>query len=337
MKYSIRILLFSLFFGLMFNSGRAQIRIQNYKYNEINNWQAQVQLNHQQMQLLQAGVGSMDEFTMEVKVLMNVEATRFNAVFSVQQVAETALDVNTLLNERINAFKEQLKSLGIKDKDFVVDLISQVPIYGIETEKKLFSKNQNEVPLGFELHKIITITYNSYNLLNDIVFEASKNEIYDLVKVDYFAASPENYFDTMRHAGLAYLDAIFKKYKKAGFELDSFDKMMAENSGTIYPISRYRQYTGVSRLSYDKLLKKSGNEIVMNPIVAPTLYYDFLPFTDFDIVINSAVNKPNIQYTFDIKVKYVRNKKPEVRIEKKVEKQFYMITPDGSVKLLDLR
>jgi uncharacterized protein YggE len=315
----------------------SQIRIENYKMNEIDNWNSQIRLNNRDLQQFQAGVLNTNELTMDVKVVLNVEATSYAAIFSVRQVAETALEVNTLLNERVNAFKLRLVDMGVSKKQIVVEIISQVPIYGIEREKKLFSKSLAEVPIGFELHKNIIIIYKEYDLLNDIVFEASKNEIYDLIKVDYFADNPQSYFDTMRHAATSYLSVIQNKYQGAGFDLDSFTKVMAENTGTVYPISRYHKYQGLSRLSYKQLLKKAGSTVTMEPIVSPTLYYNHLPFSTFDIVINSRISKPSIQYTFNLQVRYSRIPKSIVKIEKTVEKQFFFITEQGDVKFIDMK
>ena len=279
-----------------------------------------------------------NDFTMDVQVLINIEATSYGAVFSIRQVAETAEEVNVLLNQRVDSFREQLKSLGIQRNEVIVDLISQVPIYGQETMKKIFSKSLQEVPLGFELQKTILVRYDEYDLLNDIVYIASKNEIYDLIKVDYFAANPHLYFDTMRHAANVYLNAIYDQYKANGFELDSFNKMMMENTGTIYPISRYRKYQSVSRLSYDKLLKKAGDGVTMTSAVAsPVLYYDPLPFTDFDLVINTEINRPCIQYTLNLKAHYIRKQPAPVRVEKTVERQYFMLTPEGEIKYVPLK
>lgn len=336
----MRITLIMLFALALCGQATGQIRIDNYKMNERNLWNSQIQLNQQDMQRLRADVMRTDDFTMDVEILFNVEATSYAAVFSVRQVAETALEVNTMMNERIEAFKAGLKTLGSAKNDIVVEIISQVPIYGIEKEKKLFSKSLNEVPIGFELHKNITITFRDYDFLNDIVFEASKNEIYDLIKVDYFAKNPQLYYDTMRHAATSYLNAIYKKYKEAGFNLDSFNKMMGENTGTVYPISRYRDYQGLSRLSYDKLLKKAGSTVIMDPIVAPSVYYNHLPFSEFDIVLNPSISKPTIQYTFRLQARYIKIQKAppvQVKVEKTIEKQFFFITDSGEVKFIDLK
>lgn len=319
---------------LAITSAFAQIRVNNYRMEEMNNWNSSVSLNRQQLDMFRAGITNNNETVMDFKVLMNVEATSYMATFNVRQVAENAVLVNTLLNDRIKEFKTALKELGIKENDVVVEIISQTPIYGLQSFKKLFSKSQNEVPIGFELHKNISVTFTKYDLLNDIVFEASKSEIYDMIKVDYFAKNPFDYYDTMRHAAMNYLKAVESQYKKAGFRIDTFERVLAEKTGTVYPITRYTRYNPISKLSYDKLLKDANTSMTTSFISAPSLYYNPLPFNDFDVVIHSDISRPTIQYTISLQAKFIRKQDPKVVT--KTEKQFFMITDDGQVKLIDV-
>ena len=123
-----------------------------------------------------------DVMEFEVSSMMNVEAESFLAIFNITQPGETAAEADKLLNERLNALKEDLKVLGITNNDFYVDVVSLVPLYEFEVEKKLFSKNYNEVPSGFELQKNIHISYVQSELLDNILTAAARQEIYELVK-----------------------------------------------------------------------------------------------------------------------------------------------------------
>ena len=67
-------------------------------------------------------------------------------------------------------------------------MISFVPVYQYETEKKVFNrKTYNEVPAGFELKKNIHIKFSDPEQLNEFISILSNYEIYDLVRVDYFS------------------------------------------------------------------------------------------------------------------------------------------------------
>ncbi|MBO6517844.1 MAG: SIMPL domain-containing protein [Bacteroidia bacterium] len=318
-------------------TSQAQIEVQNYRMQEQINWNNSIRIDQRQMNQIKAGISNNNETVMDISILMNVEATSYSAMFNVRQVAETATEVNELLNGRLEQFKKSLEALGVKKNEMVVELISQVPIYGLKTNRKLFSKSMQEIPIGFELHKNITVTYSDYDLLNNIVYEASKAEIYDLIKVDYFAANPFAYYDTMRHAASQYLKAVEYKFKEAGFRIDTFDRILAEKTSVVYPISRYTTYRGLSKLSYGKLLAKAGGTEMPTLKAAPSMYYNPLPFNNFDVVIRPRISKPSIQYTLNLKAKFVNVPKPVKQPDPpKVEKQFFFITPEGEVKLLDV-
>ena len=335
MKHASFLLLISLFVSQAFG----QISVDNYRHIEFNNWSSnQAQIKHQLNQL-KAQWATGNDVTMDINLLMNVEATSYAAIFNVRQIAKTSLEVNTLLNGRIETFKNSLKVAGITDNNVIVEIISQVPIYGLKTSKKLFSKSQNEMPIGFELHKNITVIFEQYDVLNDIVFEASKSEIYDLVKVDYFAENPFQYYDTMRQILTSHLEKLEKRYDEVGVDLDSFDRKLSEKTAAVYPIARYTPYSGLTRMSYDKLLDK--NQELMAPvktIVSPSMYYDYLPFNNFDIILHPKVVKPSIQYTMNMKIKFTQKPKVQVKTVTKteVEKKFVMITENGEVKLIDV-
>lgn len=324
---------------VLWSPSSAQINVDNYRAIEYKNWSSnQVQIK-QQLNQLKAQWAAGNNVSMDINLLMNIEATSYAAIFNVRQIAKTSLEVNTLLNNRIVAFKKALLERGIVNRNVTVEVISQVPIYGLRTFKKLFSKSQNEVPIGFELHKNITIVFNTYDALNDIVFEASKSEIYDLVKVDYFAENPYQYYDTMRQILTSYVDKLEKRYDEVGLDLDSFDRMLSEKTAAVYPIARYTPYSGLTRMSYDELLEKNHElSAPVRTIVSPSMYYDYLPFDNFDIILHPKVVKPSIQYTMNMKIRFTQKQKVQVKTVTKteVEKKFFMITDDGQVKLIDV-
>jgi hypothetical protein len=73
-----------------------------------------------------------------------------------------------------------------------------------------------------------------------------------------------------------------------------------------------------------------------------TMYYNKIPYTNYDIVINPEIIEPSVQYTYNLQVKFsiVKPvKKPEPVVETKIEKQtkYVMITNDGNFKELELK
>lgn len=95
------------------------------------------------------------------------------------------------MENRIN--NSILRIKAYQEAETYVDMISFVPVYQYNAEKKTSSKKTyNEVPAGFELKKNIHIKFQDPSQLNDFIAILSKNEIYDLIRVDYFAANLEN-------------------------------------------------------------------------------------------------------------------------------------------------
>ena len=91
------------------------------------------------------------EMVVSAKGLANIKADAFVAIFSVVQVGKSAEEATSLMNQRLSPVLSALKA---KNMEAFVDMISFVPMYEYETEKKVFSKRTyNEVPMGFELSK----------------------------------------------------------------------------------------------------------------------------------------------------------------------------------------
>ena len=270
-------------------------------------------------------ITSNDVMEFEVSAIMNVEAESYLAIFNITQPGETAAEADKLLNERLDKLKEDLKVLGVTETDFYVDVVSLVPLYEFEVEKKLFSKNYNEVPKGFELQKNIHISYVQSDLLDDILTAAARQEIYELVKVDYIVKSPEEAYKQMRQKAIANMNEKVADFEKLEVKLDTVFRQISEGKGVAYPISRYQSYQSAQSTS----LQKTGRGEVTKIRKPEAYYYNALPYDLFDIVINPEYLEPVVQYTYKLKVRYVIKPDPV-----KVKKEFIWLTPDGEMRTL---
>ena len=119
-----------------------------------------------------------DELLVGVKGLANVKADGYVAVFSLTQVGKTTAEVTQLIDQRIEQVTSSLKNRT--DVTVYVDLVSFVPKYEYEMEKKAFSKKTyNEIPTGFELKKNLHIQYKDPDLLNELMPILANAEMYD--------------------------------------------------------------------------------------------------------------------------------------------------------------
>lgn len=268
---------------------------------------------------------------MEVKInaLHNKKAASYVAVFSIVQLGKTTEEANTLLNNRLGAFINGVKALGVPAQDVYVDMVNFLPKYEIDATKKLFSKKTyTEVPKGFELQKNVHIRYTDPSILDRVVTAAAAQEIYDLVKVDYFDADPTATYEELRRKSFAYLAQIRDDFRAAGIPLDSAYQIAGENAWVAFPGNRYESYQAYSTQSFDQIDKSSAVSVADKPV---SRFYNAVPSNDYDIIINPEVLEPVIQYSYNLVVRFTFP--PKVQPTKKL---YYMVAPNGDLKLLQI-
>jgi uncharacterized protein YggE len=266
-----------------------------------------------------------------INALSNQKAGSYTAIFNVVQVGKTAEETNALLNQRLEALQNDLKGLGIPAADLYVDMVNFLPRYEWDVSKKIFSKKTyTEIPVGFELQKNVHVRYQQPALLEKIVTAAARQEIYDIVKVDYFIKDPQAVYTELRAAAFRYLTEIKGQYRQLGLRLDSAYAITAENAWVAYPINRYETYQAFTTQSLD-LDGKTGKSADK-----PTSrFYNAVPANDYDIVLNPEILEPAVQFSYNLVVRFtLPERKPAVKVESK--KEFVLVTPTGEVKTLKI-
>jgi uncharacterized protein YggE len=267
-----------------------------------------------------------------INALSNQRATAYTAIFNLVQVGKTAEETNQLINERLQAFQDDLHSLGIAAEDIYIDMVNFLPKYEYDVSKKIFSKKTyTEIPKGFEIQKNIHIRYQQPNLLEQIVTAAAKQEIFDIVKVDYFIDNPELVYMELRQAAFQYLTTVKGLYQQNGLAVDSAYMITAENAWVAYPINRYESYQAFST---QKLDPSERNDANINPADKPvSRFYNAVPANDYDIVINPNILEPSIQFSYNLLVKLTLPERQKTVVTK-TQKEFILVTPEGEVKKL---
>jgi len=247
--------------------------------------------------------------TLNVKVMMNVHADTYVAIFGVSQAAETVDSCHQMIKRRVSGFLKNIKQLGVKDADIYIDFISQVPVFEFEEEKKLFSKTYNEVPKGFELKKNVHISYKEEKIVDDLLVLAAQNEIYDIVKVDYVINDMETVYDTLRKVSIDLMNKKVKDFKRLGINFTPMYQTVNEQISGTYPIERYASYAAFNPASISNVKKGSGRKVAYRWAKKPkTLYYNKLPYNNYDVVINPTVVEPVVQFSYTLNMKYVLKK-----------------------------
>lgn len=288
------------------------------------NYQNQVKFPEQNISI---SIPSTTDIYINVKGLANVKADTYVAIFSLSQVGKTTEEVNELIDNRISQALNEIKNKP--NVETFIDMISFVPVYEFEIEKKIFSKkNYNEIPKGFELKKNIHIKYKDPDQLNDFIKILSNQEIYDLVRVDYFSSNLENIKKELMTKAKAILQEKQKNYEAIlGIPFINMEKGISDGYRVMLPVEMYKSYESFNSSSLN--LKKSANINLANK--STTLYYQPIIDKEFDFVINPTILEPVIQVMYEVKLLIKREKK----ISEK-EKEYLLITPNGELKTLNL-
>ncbi|MFC7444889.1 hypothetical protein C7H62_1466 [Mesoflavibacter sp. HG96] len=274
--------------------------------------------------------------TIDVRALQNVKASSYTAIFNVSQIGETAEITKNLIQNKIDAIKKALLNIGISEKSIVIDVISFVPVYEVEVTKKLFSKSYTEVPKGFELQQNIHIQFTEANQFEKILSACANNEVYNLVKVDYFIDNIAEVYSNLQSKLLALIKDKKDYYNALGFNLNNYNAMMADQKYCYFPKDFYQSYQAFNSISFEAINQSKGITSVKKQT---SYYYQPLPYHNYDIVINSAILEPVIQVGMEIKINFSPKPKentPEPITKTETKHKYYVISPNGNVDIKEL-
>lgn len=301
------------------------------------NYQQQTYTNanfNAQYRAIPRAASIVNDHTLEISInaLLNQKADSYTAIFNIVQLGKTTEETNNLLNTRLDALLAGVKALGIPDEDVYVDMVNFLPKYEYDVSKKIFSKKTyTEIPKGYELQKNIHIRYTDPLLLDRIVTAAARQDIYDIVKVDYFVKDPQARYTQLREAAFQYLNQIKKQYQVIGTQLDSAYTISAENAWVAYPLNRYESYKAYAAQRLDD----NDNVKVYSADKTTSRFYNAVPANDYDIVINPEILEPAVQFSYNLMVRFTMPERVPAQ-KTVVKKEFLLVTPNGEVKTLKI-
>ncbi len=274
---------------------------------------------------------SRNNIIISVKGQNNVKADEYVAIFSLTQTGKTHQEVDKLMNNRLQAIESSVKEIeGVSE--FFVDMVSFVPQYEYDVEKKLFSRTTyNEIPKGFELKKNIHIRYSKHKLLDKIVSVCAKQEVYDLVVVDYILKNLEAEKQKLRGKAKSLLK------KKLAFQrellqddLVKYKKEVVEGFKIFHPVDRYNSYQAFATSSLQ--LRRKAN--VKTAPKNTTLHYKPITNKVYDFIINPVIVEPVVQILYEVKMRIKLPPPPEDKL--KSSKEYYLVTPEGRLERIEL-
>lgn len=282
-----------------------------------------------------------DQFHFNMKTLYNVTPTSYMAVFHLFQIDKTVQAANGKIQARTDSVKADLEALGFDPADIYLDIISFLPIYELEKEHKVFSKqNYMEVPAGFEIKKNLHVRYTDKNMLDVIVASCARHEIFDFVKVEVFVDDLDKVKQDLRAKTIQLLKNNVDFQTTLGVELNNVEIRTSESFQVIEPDDMYLGYESESTIDMSMLRRRDE---VKKYRKNTTIFYEPLSYTDFDLVVNPKIMEPVVQVVLNVKATY--RKKPEVKpvvpepkVIKEVElkKEVFIIDQNGQLKRIDL-
>lgn len=277
--------------------------------------------------------GSMDEMTITIRGIYNERATGKIATFSILQVGQTAEETTGLMDERI---AKVLADIQLFDKtvEVVTDMISFVPTYAYEAEKKIFNpKTYNEKPTGFELKKNLIIKFRNASDMDKVLAACAKQEIYDLAKVDYVTSDYDQIHDAMQNKAIEEFKQKLANYSMImNTDLTKKEKIIQEGYNVTYPIESYRSYQAFSSANVNARQKEIVNTVTKNT----TQFYDKVPLKQHTFIIGADITEPTIQvfYEMTVRIRLKEDQLPKNTIVR--NNKYYIITPAGDVKPLNI-
>lgn len=259
-----------------------------------------------------------NSIVLEADVMINVQASSYVAIFAVTQDGKDVASTDSAMNSRLDIFNEGLKEVGISMDNVHVDFISLIPKYEVEfvINKKL-SNNANEVNSGFRMKKNIHVIFDKHEYLDKIITSAAKAEIYDVVKVDYNVDNIKAAYDTLRVHAKKIIDMKREIYHNMGLETKVLN--LSEGYDVSYPIQRYDGYTAYhTGNSYERAAQDNPNVQIREKEKVETIFYNKIPYNQFDMVLNADNVEPMVQFYYKLKVRYEVQPIPEKEEEEKV-------------------
>ena len=297
------------------------------------NYNYQNQYQNNQVSTIQTTTGNENEMYISIKGIYNEKATSQRAVFSVLQIGKTAEETTNLMDTRLEQVTKAITSFN-SEIEIIIDMISFVPMYDYEIQKKIFNpKTYNEKPSGFELKKNLIIKFKKTNDLNAIMNFCAKQEIYDLAKVDYVTSNLDHIRDVLQTKAAEEYKQMLTNYS-AIMNTDLFkkEKSLTEGYNTVYPMESYRSYTAFSQASIHFEPESTINNIPKNN----TQFYDAALAKTHTFVVNADITEPTIQLFYDltVRIKLKEDQLPKNTIIR--NNRYYIVTANGDVKPLNL-
>ena len=138
---------------------------------------------------------------------------------------------------------------------------------------------------------------------------------------------------TRRQVATRLLQKKLKNFEDLGLKVSEARRNAAEKNGAYFPLDRYTAYQTRTQSSLNS--RRKGE--IVNDIRKPqTLFYNKVPYGNFDIVLHAEITEPPVQYTYHLTM--MCELPPDVK-QKDVKEiiKYIWLTDKGDVKQIPLQ
>lgn len=275
-------------------------------------------------------ISNANELVINVSVLNNASPTSYTAIFHLNQAGKKVSELDSLLQMRVNKLMKMSASLGIKEKDYYLDMIALVPIF--QREKKLFSNTYTEIPKGFEMQKNLHVRYKNPEQLDKLFTMAAQCEIYDLIKVEYHCDTIQQANVRIRQKADELLKQKLSHLKKTGIVLDTNFRTVNEFQKQYFPVDQYLSYQPLAISAIEDETSPAGTEKIATRPNRQTLFHNAISTNGFDAILNPSPLQPSIQMVYSMEVRYTLVQPVRTVTQTQHQTKALIITPQGTIK-----
>jgi uncharacterized protein YggE len=240
-----------------------------------------------------------NSFIIQAKILNNVVADSYVAVFGLSEESTNLEDCNNKIEKRISGFKTSLRKIGIPEDNIYTDMTTQNKIYDYKIEGKV----AEEYLQGFEIKKNVIIQFKNIKDLEEMLILATDFQIYDLVTVDYMVADINKIYTQLFQSAMEVINQKKNLYVSAtGVKLSHVSQIYGENFYSYSPNELYDSYLAYETGKVDRYY--NSDYTIKNVRKNKTFYYNKIDYSGFDKIINANEIEPAIEYVMVLTIKY---------------------------------
>lgn len=272
---------------------------------------------------------SKDALSFEVNILNNVRADVYVVTLGVNEENISVEACNSKINHRIEKFMESLSKVGIKKSEVYVDFISQTKIYDYLSDSEGERIEIQQVDVGFEIKKNIIFKLSKLELFDEILELASKQNIHNIINVEYYVENQDLIYSEMLEEAMKIQKERLKllNLKESEWEMEP---MISINFYSIQPGHQYKKFQAYESgtVSYSNYYNNNSVIVRKEERKSNSFYFDGLDSNSFDKILNASSPVIGLQFMMNLKVSYVKKEKEK--------KNYYIVTPNGDLKTLEL-